>query len=226
MTIDSIRNVLVRHRLLRPFDSSAVDQVVAHSRRQKLTNGTILFRLHDPADSFFVLESGLIKLALSNEAGQEKVIAIVSPGESFAEAVMFMEAQCYPVTAEALETSSVIAIPNAVYRNVLRASPDACMALMADLSMRLHKHVSEINELTLFHSRPRIVRYLISQLREPIIEATQLQLPAPKHVIASLLAVTPETLSRVLHELEAAGVIRVRQRVIEVLDPEALSRLA
>ena len=53
-----------------------------------------------------------------------------------------------------------------------------------------------------------------------------LELPAPKHGVASRLAITPETLSRILHELESSDVIRVNQRVIQVLDADALRQRA
>ncbi|MFO7857618.1 MAG: Crp/Fnr family transcriptional regulator [Ectothiorhodospiraceae bacterium] len=222
MSNEPIRDVLARNRLFRPLASSAVDLLANQARRQSLANGDILFHFDDPAASFFLLETGLIKLVRTNEAGQEKVIHVVNPGEAFAEAVMFMDHQCYPVTAEAIAPGSVIAVPNGAYRAILRASPEACMALLADLSMRLHTHVQEIDELTLRQSRPRVVRYLLSQTPKQVTTGTSLELPAPKHVVASRLAITPETLSRILHELESSGVVRVNQRVIQVLDAEAL----
>lgn len=226
MTGEPVRDVLARNRLFRPLDSSSVDLLAHQARRHTLTSGDVLFRFDDPAASFFLLEAGLVKLVRSNEAGQEKVIHVVKPGEAFAEAVMFMEHQRFPVTAEAIAPGSVIAVPNNTYRAILHASPEACMALLADLSMRLHTHVQEIDELTLRQSRPRVVRYLLSQAPSRVTPGLCLELPAPKHVVASRLAITPETLSRILHELESGGVIRVHQRVIEVLDAEALRQRA
>ena len=188
--------------------------------------GEILFHAGDPAEQFFVVESGLIKLSRSNPDGQEKVIHLVRPRESFAEAVMFMDAKRFPVTAEALETSRLVAIPSDAYRNVLKDSPDTCMRLLADLSMRLRHRLDDIDQLTLQQSRPRVVRYLLAQASGQIHAGDEVQLPAPKHVVASRLSMTPETLSRILHELGSGGLIRVQRRRVTLVDPEGLRALA
>ena len=49
-------------------------------------------------------------------------------------------------------------------------------------------------------------------------------LPASKHVIASRLNLTPETLSRILHGLSESGLIAVKGKRIAVLDMARLSR--
>ena len=48
-------------------------------------------------------------------------------------------------------------------------------------------------------------------------------LPASKATIASRLSLTPEYFSRVLHEFEAAGLVRIDKRDVHILD---LKRLA
>lgn len=222
MTAEAIRTTLERSPLFRHLDSAVLDQLAQRARRQGFETGEIAFHLGDPASHFFILEEGLIKLARSNPDGQEKVVHLVRPGETFAEAVMFMEAQRYPVTAEALEPSRLVAIPNGAYRDVLLASPNACMHLLADLSMRLHSRLEDIDQLTLQQARPRVVRYLLTQATGPLYPGDTLQLPAPKHVVASRLSMTPETLSRILHELSSAGLIQVRQRDVIVNDPDSL----
>lgn len=224
MTADAVHATLARSPLFRHLEPAVLDQLAQRTRRQRLGTGEIAFHLDDPASHFFLLEAGLVKLARSNPDGQEKVVHLVCPGETFAEAVMFMDAQRYPVTAEALEPSRLVAIPNEAYRNVLLANPDACMYLLADLSMRLHSRLEDIDQLTLQQARPRVVRYLLTQAAGPLGPGDTLQLPAPKHVVASRLSMTPETLSRILHELGNAGLIQVRQRDVIVNDPDGLRR--
>ena len=49
-------------------------------------------------------------------------------------------------------------------------------------------------------------------------------LPVSKATVASRLSLTPEYFSRVLHELESAGLIEVDKRDIRILDPRRLMR--
>ena len=225
MTDHDLRATLGNNALFSSLDESVRDDLAERSRRIALRAGEILFHAGDAAEQFFVVESGLIKLSRSNPDGQEKVIHLVRPRESFAEAVMFMDAKRFPVTAEALETSRLVGIPSDDYRNVLKDSPDTCMRLLADLSMRLRSRLDDIDQLTLQQSRPRVVRYLMAQASGQVHAGDEVHLPAPKHVVASRLSMTPETLSRILHELGASGLIRVERRRVTLVDPEGLRAL-
>jgi CRP/FNR family transcriptional regulator, dissimilatory nitrate respiration regulator len=46
----------------------------------------------------------------------------------------------------------------------------------------------------------------------------EIKLPTSKHVLASRLNLTPETFSRILHELSSSGLIEVQGRNITVPD--------
>ncbi len=48
-------------------------------------------------------------------------------------------------------------------------------------------------------------------------------LPVSKATIASRLSLTPEYFSRVLHELEAEGLVRIDKRDVHILDVHRLS---
>ena len=50
-----------------------------------------------------------------------------------------------------------------------------------------------------------------------------MSLQVSKATIASRLSLTPEYFSRVLHELEAAGLVRIDKRDVHILDPKRLA---
>jgi CRP-like cAMP-binding protein len=54
-------------------------------------------------------------------------------------------------------------------------------------------------------------------------EAFTVSLPVSKATIASRLSLTPEYFSRVLHDLEAAGLVRIDKRDVHILDPKRLA---
>ena len=111
----------LRHVLLfSALDDGQLDKLLKTARLIKLSEGQHLFECQQEAHHFFMLLSGSVRLYLSAPDGSEKVLHLISPNETFAEAIMFMDNQCYPVNADALSDSEIIAFSNSTFRQILR----------------------------------------------------------------------------------------------------------
>ena len=200
------------------------EQILAHTRLVDLAENDRLFEQQQPAREIFLLRSGQVKLALISPEGHEKVIDLISPGVTFAEAVMFSGSPVYPVTATALVVSQVWCIDAATYEGILRQSTDACFAVMAQMSRRLHWQIAELDRLTLHNAAFRVVAYLLEQEQLPGTRqaAAVVQLDTAKHVIASRLSVTPETLSRTFAWLSRGGYLDIADNSVRIHDVEKL----
>ncbi len=201
------------------------ERVLDHTRLARLAEGEILFEQEQPAHELFLLDSGRIKLARVSPDGHEKIIDLVSPGGTFAEAVMFSKERTYPVTASALGDSRVLCIDAAIYSDILHQSTDACFAILAQMSRRLHGHIREIDRLTLHNATFRVVAYLLDQLPSTHLGSAELKLGTPKHVIASRLSITPETLSRTFARLGREGYLSMHDDRILIDDVGRLRKL-
>jgi CRP-like cAMP-binding protein len=144
------------------------------------------------------------------------------PGGTFAEAVMFAGSHLYPVTATALVKSQVWGINAATYEGILRQSTTACFAVMAQMSRRLHWQIAELDRLTLHNAAFRVVAYLLDQLPSTHLASAVIRLDTPKHVIASRLSITPETLSRTFSKLSRDGLLAIEDNNIRIHDIEKL----
>jgi CRP-like cAMP-binding protein len=191
-----------------------------------LNAGDTLFRHSQPAERFFFLRDGMVKLFRLSPEGDEKIIEIMQPGQTFAEAVMFMGTQGrYPVSAEAVSESRLYAIDQKPFINLLRESNEASFGLLASLSRRLHMLVNQIESLTLQNATYRLVAYLLEQIPRDVKTSPEVQLTTPKGVIASRLAIQPETLSRILAKLRQRELIEVHGNHITVRNVQALRDL-
>lgn len=219
MLSPELRQLLYQHYLFNNFNEAQLSGLTEHIRLLRLGADQLLFQHGDPAERFFLVVSGQIKLFRTTAEGQEKVMELMGPGRSFAEAIMFMEQHRYPVGAQALQDSQLLAVPNQHYLELLRGNPEACFRLLGNLSMRLHQRLNEIDGLTLRNAATRVVRYLLKRLPRNAGDGAVLQLDVPKQLIASQLGMKPETFSRVLASLGDQGAISVkgRQVVIEKL---------
>lgn len=216
---------LRRTYLFSALDEQQLKTVMETMQEITVEEGRILFEHGQPADRFYLLLEGQIKLYRLSEEGDEKVIEIVRPGETFAEAVTFMSGKFYPVNADALVKSRLLAFPNATFRELLRNSVDTCFRLMADMSQRLHRRLNEIDSLTLHNATYRLVSFLLSELPEGVMESQEIVLTTPKHIIASRLSIKPETFSRILTKLSRDGLIVVRGNSVVLEDLPRLREL-
>jgi CRP-like cAMP-binding protein len=216
---------VARCLLFSELDPQQIEAVLAHTRVIDLAEGEILFEQKQPAVEFFLLQSGQVKLARYSAEGNEKIIDLISPGGTFAEAVMFARRTGYPVTAVAIVPSRVLCFSARAYIGVLRGSVEACFAVMAVMSRRLHQHIAEIDRLTLHDATFRVVCYLLEQVAREQAGSREVRLDTPKHVIAARLSITPETLSRSFSRLSRNGLISVHDNAITLLDLDRLRRL-
>jgi CRP/FNR family transcriptional regulator, dissimilatory nitrate respiration regulator len=226
MTIDKIpkleldiRALLGRLPLFSALTPEQIRPVADVARERRLVKGELLFHKGDPAKGFFVVVSGQIKLAFPSAQGNEKVVEIINPHQSFGEAVMFMD-RPFPVFAEALVDTLLLHIGKDAVFHLIEADPSFARRMLAGLSMRLHSLIVDVELYSLRSSAQRVIGYLLQHGphddhgQHPV----EIMLPTSKQVIASRLNLTPETFSRILHDLSEDGLIKVNGRQITVPD--------
>jgi CRP/FNR family transcriptional regulator, dissimilatory nitrate respiration regulator len=217
---------LRRTYLFAALPAEHLDTLCSTLQELHLATGAGLFQHGQPAERFFYVHDGLIKLFRLSPDGGEKIIELIRPGETFAEAVMFMGSEArYPVSAAAVSDSHLLSFSQKTFLGLLRASPDSCFGLLASMSRRLHMLVNQIDSLTLQNATYRLVAYLLDQLPSGVYASSEVQLATPKNAIASRLAIQPETLSRILARLRAGGLIDVQGPHITLRDVAALRKL-
>ena len=219
-----IPQILSRLPLFQELTPEQLKLLEPACRERRLSKGAMLFQKGDPAKGFFVVVFGQVKLAFPSAQGNEKVVQIVGPRQSFGEAVMFLDLPC-PVFAEALVDSLLLHIGNTPVFELLETDPLFARRMLAGLSMRLHSLVQDVETYSLRSSAQRVVGYLLQHCPQGDAECEgtfDISLPTSKQVIASRLNLTPETLSRIFHDLTANGLIAVSGKQITIIDAKRL----
>ena len=186
-----------------------------------LAEGGSLFSQGDPAQSVFAVLDGMVKLTRNLPNGEEVVVEVFHPGESFAEALAF-ERAVYPVNAIALLDCRILAAPNDVVISRISSRPEAFGSILGATYRHLHRLLVQIEELKSTSGHRRLARYILAKATPDRGKAVA-ELPFEKKVLASLLGIKPETLSRAFRRLEAHGLI-VEGRTARVADMSALRR--
>lgn len=206
-------------------------RIAERTRQLRVSRGETLFHRGDPAAGTYIVVYGQIKLSFVSTTGVEKVIEILNQGQSFGEAVMFLDVP-HVVTAQALADSLLLLIPKEVVYEGIDHDPGFARRMLAGLSRRLHQLVADVESYSTRSGTERLIGYL---LRDCGIEAPRdscaadlpagpvdVELPVAKGIIASRLNLTQEHLSRILHDLSALKLIEVHGRRIRILDLQRL----
>ena len=188
---------------------------------RRLSRGDTVFRVGEACEEFHVTVTGQVKLYALSPAGQEKVIELVGPGNSFAEALMFT-GKPYIVNAQALTDTLLLTVKGgwSARSSATRASRCACWPASRAPPARPGARRRGLRAAQRHAARDRL------PAARPVVEdcatgeVVTVSLPVSKATIASRLSLTPEYFSRVLHELEAAGRCASTSATC-ILDPRA-----
>jgi len=205
--------------LFRELTAEEVDRIAAGTHQVRAPAGTIIFRRGEFCTGFHVVVYGQVKLAFSGSDGSEKVVEILGPGQSFGEAVMFLD-KPYLVYSETLSDSLLLSIgKNAIFAEIER-NPRFSRKMIGGLAQRLHRVISDLEAYSLKSGTQRVIGYLLRDAHEEDGAPLQLdvELATSKGVLASRLNITREHFSRILHELSEEGLIQVSGRTIHILD--------
>ena len=226
-TLDDTDHSFIRDGMMfSSLDTEQFKAVMSLSRAIEVKKDQPLFVQNQTAHHFFVLVHGQIKLTRTGIDGNEKVIDLIHPAQSFAEAVVLSQYEVYPVNALAIKASRVIAIQANAYLGFLKQSPELCLGVMARMGQRMHWLINEIDRLVLHNATYRLISYLLEQAGSDSKDQTEFRLNTPKAVIASRLSIAPETLSRTLKKLTLQKLIDYqRNGTIVLRDIPALRRL-
>lgn len=203
-----------------------LERLATGCQMRRFARGEAIFRVGQPCGEFHVTVTGQVKLFALSPAGQEKIIELIGPGHSFAEALMFTD-RPYIVNAQALADSLVMSVSKQAVLTEIEADSRFALRMLAGISRRLHGLVADVEAYALRSGVQRVIGYLLrnhdAQQAAGSASVT-VSLPVSKATLASRLSLTPEYFSRVLNELETARLISVDKRDIHILDIVALSR--
>ena len=201
------------------MDPAELDRIAACTVPLHFDKGQSIVQCGDPCTGFHLVVYGQVKLGFTSPQGVEKVVEIIRPGQSFGEALMFME-KPYIVMAETLADSLLLHVSKEVVFDELERDPKFARKMLAGLSRRLHGLIADVESYSLQSGTQRVIGYLLRQDEDQAAthSAYVVTLPTSKAVVASRLNLTPEHFSRILHDLTEDELISVDGREVKILD--------
>lgn len=214
--------------LFSELPAHALERLAHSCQMRRLSRGDMVFHAGQRCEEFHVIVTGRVKLFALSSAGQEKVIELVGPASSFAEALMFSDAPC-TISAQALTDGLMLGFGKAAVRERIDSDPAFAMRLLSGMSRQMLSLIHDVQSHALSSGLERVVDFLLGTRSAQTVAdcgTITVALPASKATVASRLSLTPEYFSRVLRELETSGLIAVERRNIRIRDAGALAGYA
>lgn len=213
--------LLKKAPLFAGLSDAAVRYIAENSVHKHYQKGEFLFSMGDPATRLFFIIDGWVKLYRVNRDGEETIINIFAPRETFAEAAALSPNRNYPVNGRAIEDTTVLEVPRSLFVDKINEDSNFALSIIGSIAARQHYLVQMIEHLAVKTPVQRLGCFLLRLCPSGVTENVEVHLPYDKALIARRLSIQPETFSRALKKLEPQGVI-TKGRTVTIKDTEKL----
>ena len=221
----AVINTLRSCKLFAGLPPVDLENIAAVTIVKSLDKGGYLFREHDPARGFYVIQRGAVNVHRVNAAGKEQTIHIFRTGDSFAEAALATPTG-YPADARAVEPTQVLLIEKEGFLALVRGQPEFALRMLGSMSGHLRVLVGQLEDLTLKDVETRLANWLIKRCPDPKSDKpSRIELAMTKRVLAAELGTVGETFSRTLARFRAQKLLSVKGKTITILSPARLNAL-
>ena len=190
--------------------------------------GAVVFRQGEPPRGVLWVGSGDVALGVRSEEGGFRTERHIH-GPAWLDTSCGLLGQAYICDARVLTKAVIVEMERESLLSVMARCPRVAQGML--LAVAGEARVLAQNTYDLMHrdAPARLAAWLdarcvVSGVATP--SGGMVRLPMRKRDIASQLAITPETLSRLMRSLSSQGLIQVEGYTVHVLDREALRRLA
>ena len=222
MHTQNIKRILSNTTLYKMLDDRQLDEITGGTQPIRAMANTCVVSQGDAPKGVYILVYGQVKVGFDRKDGSEKTLAILGQNKCFGLSEMLLDRTHLAF----VKTTADSMLLHTTREKVLSvAKENFCFAqeLMFCVGRQFYTLVRDVESYSLQTAKQRLCGYLLRQSQYQGNDC--IELVASKTLVASRLSLTPETLSRLLHDLSSDGLVSVAGRKIKILDFEKLGAL-
>lgn len=197
-------------------------------RRAIYHPGQFVFYEGHTSLGLYVLCQGRVKLTRLTRKGHQRLVGIVEAGQMLEKQVL-QEQAVHQVTCEVLVPSQICLLDRPGFLNMLKGNGELAVKLVHVLSKEMSRSTLAADRFAFAPAKERLAGLLLElqeRFGEAVPDGTRLALNLKREDLAQMAAVTVETVVRLLHDLQAHGLIAIQGRDITILKSERLQKIA
>jgi len=206
-------------------DLDALDSIV--KRNRPLKKGEFLFRQGDTFASVYAVRSGSLKTFSVTDCGAEQITGFHLPSEFVG--LSGMDTELYPVSAIALETTSICEIPFDRLDELSAVLPQLRRQLMRIMSREIRDDQQMMMLLSKKTADERIATFLVNlsaRFRARGYSPNQFRLAMSRNEIGNYLGLAVETVSRVFTRFQQNELLEAEGKEINLINLIEICALA
>ena len=214
--------------LYRALSAADREGLAAVSRLEIYPKGAELFAQGEPAEVFFTIVRGRVKVSKLTPSGNEVILEIFGPGDPVGAVAVYGEVP-YPATAAALEPTLCLKTPKRDFFALLETRPSLVRGLLLALTQRVMALTARLSERSEGTAETRFARFFLKlerKLGRQDPEGTVIPLALTRRELAGLMGTTVETSIRIMSRWRKMGIVRTEENGFRLLDRAALESLA
>jgi CRP/FNR family transcriptional regulator len=207
----TVVSMLAQLPLLAGLPERELAALAGMARSESFEREAVLFHQGEPCDRVWLLQSGRVKIVHQEEDGREVILEMISPGEVFGGAVLFLPA--HPATARAMTEVSAVSFSSDSYRRMLRDNPDLAVRLIRMLGTRLHS-MMDLQILAGERVERRLAHILVKLAQRtgrPDAEGVLITIALSRQDLADMAGTTLESAIRTVSRFRAQGWLKTRR---------------
>ncbi len=228
MRVEQAVTLLGRTGLFASLDEASLTRLAERSVERFYRKGQIVFHQGDPGESLFIVASGVVKVFVSSEEGDEMVLVTLQPPDVFGE-VAIVDAGPRSASAEALEASKVLVVSRPTLLEMMKTHTDVNEAVLRSLGNSLRRLTEQAADLVFLDLHGRIAKLVVG-LAEKQQGASDSAVVLDLHItqtdIGRMVGGSRQSVNQILKDFEKRGYVEVQGSRLTVKDLEGLRRRA
>ncbi len=196
------------------LENEEIEKLASAATVRTFTKNSVVIREGEHSDSIYLINSGKVKVLISDTEGHEVILSILGPGDYFGE-MSLIDSQPRSATVVSMEPVHFAVITKPDFDRCLNHNPKIVSHILVELAKRLRSANRKIEGLALMDVYGRVARTLI-QLAELHDGEMVVDQKLSQQDIANMVGASREMVSRTLRDLSSNGFIRLEGKKIVV----------
>jgi CRP-like cAMP-binding protein len=184
----------------------------------------LVYAAGDPAERLYVVAEGKVKLLQHAAGGRNVLLDILTTGEFFGN-LAILGVAAYPDTAQAQTPACVLSIRSDDFQQILDEHPKLALKALSIMAERLTAANQRVLQLSSMPVDQRIAVTLLAlgkKLGRRQAQGLLIDTPFSREDLADMTGATPETVTRVMSQLQSAGIIESGRQWVAITNVQAL----
>jgi CRP/FNR family transcriptional regulator len=209
--------------LFRSLTDAQLEKLNESRFEVKFGAGETLLKQGGPLTHIACLTSGLVKIHIENQGGNNFIMSVVRP-MTLIIGPGFLRDNRHHYTVTALAESTACFIPVEPFKKVLEVNSEFALDMISFLNKKIIRHYQNIGNLAHKHMQGKLAEALI-YLADDVFKAEKFKSHLSRQDLAELTGMTKESVIRVLKEWKEEGIVDSRSDYFEILKKESLLRI-